>query len=89
MLLLFHLNDCFILASSYNSCQDNNFNIFRYAFAFQIDSPYIELFNREMLIMQERGMIKDLWQKFVKGKFLQLTQLLSWLLFRQIFVHFH
>ena len=43
--------------------------IFRYAFAFQIDSPYIELFNREMLIMQERGMIKDLWHKFVKGNF--------------------
>ena len=42
---------------------------FRYAFAFQIDSPYIEVFNREMLIMQERGMIKDLWHKYVKGEF--------------------
>ncbi|KAL5252227.1 hypothetical protein ACHWQZ_G015122 [Mnemiopsis leidyi] len=40
---------------------------FGYAFAFQIDSPYIEVFNREMLIMQERGMIKDLWHKYVKG----------------------
>ena len=40
---------------------------FGYAFAFQIASPFIEAFNREMLIMQERGMIKDLWFQFVKG----------------------
>ena len=40
---------------------------FGYAFAFQIDSPYLESFNREMLVMQEKGIIKDLWNYFVEG----------------------
>ncbi|XP_063678543.1 glutamate receptor 1-like [Bolinopsis microptera] len=40
---------------------------FGYAFAFQIDSPYLESFNREMLVMQEKGVIKDLWNYFVEG----------------------
>ena len=40
---------------------------FGYAFAFQIGSPYLETFNREMLVMQEKGVIKDLWNQFVEG----------------------
>ncbi|KAL5252228.1 hypothetical protein ACHWQZ_G015123 [Mnemiopsis leidyi] len=40
---------------------------FGYAFAFQVGSPYLESFNREMLVMQEKGVIKDLWNFFVEG----------------------
>ena len=45
---------------------------FGYAFAFQVGSPYLESFNREMLVMQEKGVIKDLWNFFVEGIFINV-----------------